>query len=41
MQRQRRFKAQENRAVEDYAHVCNLEKQLFEEELCWRFRCHE
>ncbi len=30
--RQRRFKAQEARATEDYAHVCNLEKQLFEEE---------
>jgi len=30
--RQRRFKTQEERASEDYAHVCNLEKQLFEEE---------
>ncbi|ACL66314.1 glutamate synthase (NADPH), homotetrameric [Anaeromyxobacter dehalogenans 2CP-1] len=30
--RQRRFKSQESRANEDYAHVCNLEKQLFEEE---------
>jgi homotetrameric NADPH-dependent glutamate synthase len=30
--RQRRFKSQETRANEDYAHVCNLEKQLFEEE---------
>ena len=30
--RQRRFKAQETTATEDYAHVCNLEKQLFEEE---------
>ena len=29
--RQRRFKSQESRANEDYAHVCNLEKQLFEE----------
>jgi len=29
--RQRRFKAQESAATEDYAHVCNLEKQLFEE----------
>jgi glutamate synthase (NADPH) small chain len=29
--RQKRFKAQESRATEDYAHVCNLEKQLFEE----------
>ncbi|HET9598893.1 MAG TPA: sulfide/dihydroorotate dehydrogenase-like FAD/NAD-binding protein, partial [Anaeromyxobacteraceae bacterium] len=32
MARQRRFKAQEAKASEDYAHVCNLEKQLFEEE---------
>ncbi len=31
MTRQRRFKAQETVASEDYAHVCNLEKQLFEE----------
>jgi homotetrameric NADPH-dependent glutamate synthase len=31
LSRQRRFKAQETRATEDYAHVCNLEKQLFEE----------
>jgi len=30
--RQRRFKAQETKANEDYAHVCNLEKQLFEQE---------
>jgi glutamate synthase (NADPH/NADH) small chain len=30
--RQRRFKAQEVKATEDYNHVCNLEKQLFEEE---------
>ncbi|MCC7539155.1 MAG: NADPH-dependent glutamate synthase, partial [Deltaproteobacteria bacterium] len=30
--RQRRFKAQEARATADYEHVCNLEKQLFEEE---------
>jgi homotetrameric NADPH-dependent glutamate synthase len=30
--RQKRFKAQEARATEDYAHVCNLEKQLFDEE---------
>jgi homotetrameric NADPH-dependent glutamate synthase len=30
--RQRRFKSQEQRATEDFAHVCNLEKQLFEEE---------
>jgi glutamate synthase (NADPH/NADH) small chain len=30
--RQKRFKSQESRAVEDYNHVCNLEKQLFEEE---------
>jgi glutamate synthase (NADPH) small chain len=29
--RQKRFKGQESRANEDYAHVCNLEKQLFEE----------
>ncbi len=32
LSRQKRFKAQESRASEDYAHVCNLEKQLFEEE---------
>jgi homotetrameric NADPH-dependent glutamate synthase len=32
LSRQKRFKAQETRANEDYAHVCNLEKQLFEEE---------
>ncbi len=30
--RQKRFKAQEARAAEDWNHVCNLEKQLFEEE---------
>ncbi|HET9599137.1 MAG TPA: NADPH-dependent glutamate synthase, partial [Anaeromyxobacteraceae bacterium] len=30
--RQKRFKAQEAKATEDYNHVCNLEKQLFEEE---------
>ncbi|HEX2338056.1 MAG TPA: hypothetical protein VHI72_16465, partial [Hyphomicrobiaceae bacterium] len=30
--RQKRFKGEEVRASEDYAHVCNLEKQLFEEE---------
>ncbi|HYN38089.1 MAG TPA: NADPH-dependent glutamate synthase [Rhodospirillales bacterium] len=30
--RQRRFKQQESRASEAYAHICNLEKQLFEEE---------
>ncbi|MGZ8982239.1 MAG: sulfide/dihydroorotate dehydrogenase-like FAD/NAD-binding protein, partial [Burkholderiaceae bacterium] len=29
--RQKRFKGPESRANEDYAHVCNLEKQLFEE----------
>jgi homotetrameric NADPH-dependent glutamate synthase len=29
--RQRRFKKEESVASEDYAHVCNLEKQLFEE----------
>jgi homotetrameric NADPH-dependent glutamate synthase len=29
--RQKRFKSLEVRAAEDYAHVCNLEKQLFEE----------
>jgi glutamate synthase (NADPH/NADH) small chain len=28
--RQKRFKSQEARANEDYAHVCNLEKELFE-----------
>ena len=32
MARQKRFKDQESRANEDYAHVCNLEKQLFEDE---------
>jgi homotetrameric NADPH-dependent glutamate synthase len=31
LSRQKRFKALETRATEDYAHVCNLEKQLFEE----------
>ncbi|MCK6546968.1 NADPH-dependent glutamate synthase [Myxococcota bacterium] len=30
--RQRRFKEKEAQASTDYAHVCNLEKQLFEEE---------
>ena len=30
--RQRRFKSQESLATQDYEHVCNLEKQLFEEE---------
>jgi homotetrameric NADPH-dependent glutamate synthase len=30
--RQRRFKSQEGLANTDYEHVCNLEKQLFEEE---------
>ncbi len=30
--RQKRFKPQESRATEDFNHVCNLEKQLFEEE---------
>jgi homotetrameric NADPH-dependent glutamate synthase len=29
--RQKRFKALETRATEDYAHICNLEKQLFDE----------
>jgi len=29
IQRQRRFKKEETLASEDYAHVCNLEKQLF------------
>ncbi|MGC3996264.1 MAG: NADPH-dependent glutamate synthase [Anaeromyxobacter sp.] len=32
MARQKRFKGQESQATEDYAHLCNLEKQLFEEE---------
>ena len=32
MARQKRFKVQESRASDDYAHVCNLEKQLFDEE---------
>ncbi len=30
LSRQKRFRAQEARAAEDYAHVCNLEKELFE-----------
>ncbi len=30
--RQKRFKPQEAKATEDYAHVCKLETQLFEEE---------
>ncbi|HET6439082.1 MAG TPA: NADPH-dependent glutamate synthase [Anaeromyxobacter sp.] len=29
--RQRRFRAEEARAAEDYAHVCNLELQLFDQ----------
>ncbi len=29
--RQRRFKQQESRASDAYAHICNLEKQLFED----------
>jgi homotetrameric NADPH-dependent glutamate synthase len=29
--RQRRFRSEESRASEDYAHVCSLERQLFEE----------
>ncbi|MDL2716907.1 MAG: NADPH-dependent glutamate synthase [Acidobacteriota bacterium] len=32
MLRQQRFKSQETRANEDFAHTCNMEKQLFEEE---------
>ena len=32
MARQKRFKAPEEKANSDYAHVCNLEKTLFEEE---------
>jgi glutamate synthase (NADPH/NADH) small chain len=32
MARQKRFKGQEDQANQDYAHVCNLEKQLFDEE---------
>jgi len=31
MLRQQRFKGQEARASEDYAHVCNVEKMLFEQ----------
>ncbi|MCM2258612.1 MAG: NADPH-dependent glutamate synthase, partial [Vicinamibacteria bacterium] len=31
MARQRRFKSQETHASADYEHVCNLEKQLFEQ----------
>lgn len=30
--RQKRFKDQEKRATDDYAHICNIEKQLFIEE---------
>jgi glutamate synthase (NADPH/NADH) small chain len=30
--RQKRFKQQEAQATDDYAHVCNLEKQLFQEQ---------
>jgi len=30
--RQRRFKAQESKANDSWAHICNLDKQLFEEE---------
>ena len=32
MLRQQRFKSQETRANEDFAHTCNVEKQLFDEE---------
>ncbi|HVP66965.1 MAG TPA: NADPH-dependent glutamate synthase [Anaeromyxobacteraceae bacterium] len=32
LSRQKRFKGQEQIANQDYEHVCNLEKQLFEEE---------
>src|SRR5574341_2563662 len=32
MSRQKRFKSQEARATEDYGHLCNLEKVLFDEE---------
>ncbi len=32
MARQRRFRTQEATASEDYAHLCNLEQQLFEQE---------
>ena len=32
MTRQRRFKVQETKANDDYAHVCNLEKELFEKQ---------
>ncbi len=31
MLRQRRFKGEESKASEDYAHVCNVEKMLFEQ----------
>ncbi len=31
LSRQRRFKAQEAKANEDYAHVCDIERRLFEE----------
>lgn len=30
--RQRRFKSEESRASEDYAHVCSIERQLFDEQ---------
>ena len=32
MARQQRFKPQESLATEDYAHVCNLEQQLFQQQ---------
>jgi homotetrameric NADPH-dependent glutamate synthase len=32
MNRQKRFKSQESQATEDYGHLCNLEKVLFEED---------
>ncbi len=31
MLRQRRFKGEESKATEDYAHICNVEKLLFEQ----------
>ncbi|TMB29617.1 MAG: NADPH-dependent glutamate synthase [Deltaproteobacteria bacterium] len=32
LSRQKRFKAQESRASDDYAHICKVERQLFREE---------
>ncbi len=32
LSRQKRFRSQETKASEDYGHICNLEKQLFQDE---------